>query len=173
MMLSSIKKFLIAITLILSSLGVVMAQEGHEGHAAGHEPAKKEKFDVGGMIMHHIKDDHGWEFAHGLTLPLPVILYSQDRGLEVFSSAHLAHGEVYNGYKNEHGKIHRVTEAGAIDEEAKVYDFSITKNVASLLMSAVWCSPRAVEAGRSSGPRRCVARIRSRSTATASRSTVP
>ncbi|PRY42940.1 ATP synthase F0 subcomplex A subunit [Spirosoma oryzae] len=137
MMQSSIKKFLIAITLILSSLGVVMAQEGHEGHAAGHEPAKKEKFDVGGMIMHHIKDDHGWEFAHGLTLPLPVILYSQDRGLEVFSSAHLAHGEVYNGYKNEHGKIHRVTETGALDEEAKVYDFSITKNVASLLLSAV------------------------------------
>ena len=42
--------------------------------------------------MHHIKDDHGWEFAHGVTLPLPVILYSKDRGLEVFSSSRLAHG---------------------------------------------------------------------------------
>ena len=86
--------------------------------------------------MHHIKDDYGWEFAHGVTLHLPVILYSADRGLEMFSSSHLAHGEVHDGYKNVHGKIHRVNEAGVVDEEAKFYNFSITKNVASLFLSA-------------------------------------
>lgn len=139
MMRSLYKKVLVATALILSSLVSVQAQEGHEGHQAAeaHAPAKAGKFDVGSMIMHHIKDDHGWEFAHGVTLPLPVILYSADRGVEVFSSARLAHDEVYNGYKNVHGKIHRVTATGAVDEEAKVYDFSITKNVASLLLSAV------------------------------------
>jgi F-type H+-transporting ATPase subunit a len=142
MMRSAINKILLATALILSSLAGVQAQEhAHEGEAhAQHEgaaPAEKGKFNVGDMIMHHIKDDHGWEFAHGVTLPLPVILYSQDRGLELFSSSHLAHGEVYNGYKNEHGKIHRVDAAGKTDHEAKVYDFSITKNVASLLLSAV------------------------------------
>ncbi|MCL4168097.1 UNVERIFIED_CONTAM: hypothetical protein GTU68_037845 [Idotea baltica] len=46
------------------------------------------------MIMHHILDEHGWEFAHGVKLPLPVILYS-------------------------------------------LWDFSITKNVASLFLSAI------------------------------------
>ncbi|GAB3959895.1 F0F1 ATP synthase subunit A [Spirosoma harenae] len=142
MMRSSINRFLVATALILSSLISVQAQEhNHEGEQhAQHDAeahADKGKFNVGDMIMHHIKDDHGWEFAHGVTLPLPVILYSNDRGLEVFSSSHLAHGEVYNGYKNEHGKIHRVDEAGKTDHEAKVYDFSITKNVASLLLSAV------------------------------------
>ncbi|MBD2701788.1 F0F1 ATP synthase subunit A [Spirosoma sp. BT702] len=141
MMRSGINRILLVVALILSSLVGVRAQEHeHSGEPhtehAGDEAAKKGKFDVGSMIMHHIKDDHGWEFAHGVTLPLPVILYSSDRSLEVFSSSRLAHGEVYNGYKNEHGKIHRVHEGGEASHEAKVYDFSITKNVASLLLSA-------------------------------------
>ncbi len=133
MMRSVINKILLATALILSSFIGVQAQE-HEGEThANHEgaaPAKKGKFDVGAMIMHHIKDDHGWELAHGLTIPLPVILYSQDQGVEVFSSSQLAHGQAYNGYKIEHGKIHRA-------DEAKFYDFSITKNVASLFLSAI------------------------------------
>lgn len=134
MMRSVLNKFLLAIALVFSSLASVQAQEhGHEGEA----PHKKEGFNVGEMIMHHIKDEHGWELAHGLTIPLPVILYSDDRGVEVFSSARLAHDAVYNGYKQEHGKIHRVNQAGEVEEGVKLYDFSITKNTASLLLSAV------------------------------------
>ncbi|MGV3559438.1 F0F1 ATP synthase subunit A [Larkinella arboricola] len=130
-----IRKGFLSIALFLSALVAVNAQhEDHNGHAA----AEGEKeFNVGDMIMHHIKDDHGWEFAHGLTLPLPVILYSEDRGLEVFSSSRLAHGEVYNNYKLEHGKIHRLTADGKEDHSAHLYNFSITKNVASLLLSAI------------------------------------
>lgn len=137
----SINRFLLVTALILSSLVGVQAQEHHpEGEAnvpqLGGEEAAKGKFNVGDMIMHHIKDDYGWEFAHGFTLHLPVILYSADRGLEMFSSSHLAHGEIHDGYKNVHGKIHRVNEAGVVDEGAKLYNFSITKNVASLFLSA-------------------------------------
>jgi F-type H+-transporting ATPase subunit a len=98
---------------------------------------EKKKFNVGDMIMHHIKDDHGWEFAHGVTLPLPVILYTQDRGLEVFSSSNFAHEASYNGYVKEHNKIYRAGASGEPDKTFKVYDFSITKNVASLMLSAV------------------------------------
>jgi len=132
---SLVTRFFVVTALLLSSLGAAWAQEHHDEGAAGHEA--KQEFSVGDMIMHHIRDDHGWEFAHGLTLPLPVILYSADRGLEVFSSAKLAHGAVYNDYKLEHGKIHRVTADGQQDHSAHVYDFSITKNVASLLLSAI------------------------------------
>ena len=136
MMRSVINKVLLITALLLSSFAGVRAQEvGHEGEEPKH--SAQEKFNVGAMIMHHIKDEHGWEFAHGLTLHLPVILYSKDRGLEVFSSARLADGAVYNGYKQEHGKIHRFDAAGHVDHEAKIYDFSITKNVASLLLSVV------------------------------------
>lgn len=131
---SVINKILLSTALILSTLAISQAQEpGHEGEASG----QKGKFNVGDMIMHHIKDEHGWELAHGVTIPLPVILYSADRGVELFSSSRLADDQVYNGYKQEHGKIHRVDAAGKEVEEAKIYDFSITKNVASLLLSAV------------------------------------
>ena len=137
MMRSTINKILVAIALILGSVvGAYAQEEGHEGEV----PAKhgeKEGFNVGAMIMHHIKDEHGWELAHGVTLHLPVILYSKERGLEVFSSSNLANEQVYKGYIQEHGKIHRVDEAGKVDHEAKFYNFSITKNVASLLLSAV------------------------------------
>lgn len=141
---SLLHKVLLASALLISPFTTVFAQEHeHEGEAthtqaqAHGAETKKEGFNVGEMIMHHIRDDHGWEFAHGLKLPLPVILYSEDRGLEVFSSSKLDHEATYEGYKLVHGKVHRVNEAGEEDHHAKVYDFSITKNVASLLLSAV------------------------------------
>lgn len=138
MMRSILNRFLLAIALVMSPVAFSLAQEhGHEGEGSEQGETRKEGFNVGEMIMHHIKDEHGWELAHGVTIPLPVILYSPDRGLEVFSSSRLAHGQVYNGYKQEHGKIHRVDATGNVDDEARLYDFSITKNVASLLLSAI------------------------------------
>ncbi len=131
MLRSIIYKSLFAFALIISSFTTILAQESHEEHA------KSEKFNVGGMIMHHIKDDHGWELAHGLTIPLPVILYTKDQGLKIFSSSAFGHDGTHDGFINEHGKIHRLGADGKVDEEAKVYDFSITKNVASLILSAV------------------------------------
>ena len=129
-----IRKAFLSIVLFLSTLVAVTAQhDEHQDHGATGE---KKKFNVGDMIMHHIKDDHGWEFAHGLTLPLPVILYTQDRGLDVFSSSHFAHEANYDGYVKEHNKIYRAGANGEADKTIKVYDFSITKNVASLLLSA-------------------------------------
>lgn len=92
-----------------------------------------------GFIMHHIKDSHEWHFATfghtHVTLPLPVIIYSSDRGIEVFSSSdfkdHETHefGAEHEGYYiNEHDKIH------AVDESRTIVDLSITKNVAMLFL---------------------------------------
>ena len=90
------------------------------------------------FILHHIQDEHQWHFATlghtEVTLPLPVILYSPDQGVEVFSSSNFfdeAHEPVaYNGYEiDEHNHV------VATDEGRTVYDFSITKNVASLFVS--------------------------------------
>ncbi|QCK13811.1 F0F1 ATP synthase subunit A [Mangrovivirga cuniculi] len=94
-----------------------------------------ESFNPGTMIMHHIQDDYIWHFwdGHYGTLYLPVILYSDDRGLEVFSSSNFYNEDhelvTYNGYEIDHGSIHRV------DSEVKVWDFSITKNVAFLFIT--------------------------------------
>ena len=123
------------------------AQHDTAQHAATAEVNSHEKkegeFNVTETILEHLKDDHSWHLWGHTSLPLPVILYS-DKGLEVFSSARLVDEHhapaVYNGnysYKTIEGKIRVVNPDGAVNSElsAKVWDFSITKNVASLLLT--------------------------------------
>jgi F-type H+-transporting ATPase subunit a len=91
--------------------------------------------DVSQVILHHVQDDHVWHFADGLVLPLPVIVYSDSLGLEVFSSANFYDADhniiPYNGYSLEHGHIY----LGA--SKKAVLDFSITKNVAMLFVNVL------------------------------------
>lgn len=93
-----------------------------------------EKFDPSAMISHHISDAHSWEIFHGLTVHLPVIIYSEQKGLDVFSSANFyneAHEVVpYNGYVMEHEHI-------SLADGTHVFDISLTKNVLFLLMNSV------------------------------------
>ena len=109
------------------------ATEAVTSHSEAGEAHEEGKLDLGHLIMHHIGDDHKWEFAHGKAIYLPCIVKTE-KGIEVFSSSNLEdeHGNPveYNGLKLEHGKIHAV-------DGSHVLDFSITKNVASLLISAV------------------------------------
>lgn len=94
------------------------------------------KFNASEVILHHVMDDHIWHFfdGHYGTLYLPVIVYSSERGLDVFSSSNFYdehHAVVeYNGYKLEHNHIY-LAESGK-----SVLDISITKNVAMLLINA-------------------------------------
>lgn len=92
-----------------------------------------ESFDPGEMIMHHVKDDHTWHFFGDVTLYLPVIVYSEEKGLDVFMSSKFFnenHERVpYKGYVLDHGHI--TTESGG-----HVMDFSITKNVAFLILNS-------------------------------------
>jgi len=116
--------------------GTVAEGINDQEHKIEHNLEESEaKFDIGNMIMHHIADSHEWEMTHGVIIPLPVILYSADRGIEIFSSSnfHNEHHE-YNGYHLVHGDSEQIV---PVDESRKVYDFSITKNVASMLLSAV------------------------------------
>ncbi len=97
----------------------------------------EEEFNPGDMIMHHIQDDHIWHFfdGHYGTLYLPIIVYSEGNGLEVFSSANFydEHHNVveYKGYKLDHGHI------SVVGSTVHVWDFSITKNVAMLFINAL------------------------------------
>lgn len=110
----------------------------------GAEP-KEEKFNAGKMIVEHITDAHDWhlwgEGESTVAIPLPVILYT-DKGLDVFMSSNFHHGhEKVEGkytYALEEGKVVAVNADGTVNEEANahIYDFSITKNVASLMFSA-------------------------------------
>ncbi|MFO7745181.1 MAG: F0F1 ATP synthase subunit A [Psychroflexus sp.] len=117
-----------------------------------------ESFNPTEMIMHHISDSHGWHFfgegEDSFTLPLPVILWT-DKGLTSFMSSEFHHdveGEYVvesNGQKfvNYHEKIYVLNEGESalkFDEEShaalnanRPFDISITKNVASMLISAI------------------------------------
>jgi F-type H+-transporting ATPase subunit a len=104
----------------------------------GHEPV--ENFDAAEVIMEHIKDGHEFHFATigetHVTIPLPVIVYSPQRGLDAFMSSKFHHGhDAYKGYKLEHGKIVAVDAQGNIDESVKVYDISITRNVVQMIIA--------------------------------------
>jgi F-type H+-transporting ATPase subunit a len=119
--------FFALILVVLSGIfsSVLAAEE--PGHRA-------EPFNASEVILHHVMDDHQWHFADWLVMPLPVIVYSSEKGLDVFSSSRFYdehHNSVeYNGYKLEHNHI------TLADSGKAVLDLSITKNVAMLLINA-------------------------------------
>ena len=90
-------------------------------------------------IMHHIADAHDWhlwgEGDNSFSIPLPVILYTSE-GVDVFMSSDFHHGHstvqkdnrIYSIDSHSH-----ITEASGLD----ILDISITKNVASMLLSLI------------------------------------
>ncbi len=79
---------------------ISFAQETHDSlNTATHESVESAEFDAGKMIMDHISDAHGWHLWGETEIPLPIIVYSSDRGLSVFSSGRFHHGHsTYNCY---------------------------------------------------------------------------
>ncbi len=146
------KSFIVAafgLFFVLSGNVLFAQHEATSAAVAEHSTAPvEEKFNPGEAILHHIADAHEWHFFsvkksdgtefHG-TLPLPVIVYTAERGgLNVFMSSAFHHGEAaHNGLKLEHGKIVAVDDAGNVDENIKVYDFSMTKNVVQLIIALI------------------------------------
>ena len=110
------------LALLLLSPAISFATEGEES----------EGFNPSEMIDHHVGDSHSWEIFHGMTVHLPVIIYSEEKGLDVFSSSNFynEHHEVvpYDGYVMEHEHI-------SLESGEQLYDISITKNVFFLLLT--------------------------------------
>lgn len=124
----------------------VEAHDAHDKHGGG-------GFNAGDMIMHHVLDAHEIHFmtfnegapeeSH-LSIPLPIILYS-DNGLEIFSSSKFHnHEHKYGRYIMHHEKIYIANEEGGLDfnekhepTNAQPLDFSITKTVAGMLLAVL------------------------------------
>lgn len=134
--LSLSKRFTPYVVLLLSLFpGSVSAlQQEHEMRE--NVALEEEEFNASQVILHHVMDDHIWHlWDHGGTVYLPIIVYSGERGLDVFSSHHFYdehHNTVpYIGYELDEDN-HIVLEASG----ASVLDLSVTKNVAMLLINA-------------------------------------
>ena len=126
------KPFWITKTAFLTLFFVVFASFSNLLKAS-EEGTKSEEVNMSDVALHHVMDDHQWHFTDHLVLPLPIIVYSSEKGLDIFSSSNFfnEHHEVeYDGYKLEHNHI-TLAESGNA-----VLDLSITKNVAMLLINA-------------------------------------
>jgi F-type H+-transporting ATPase subunit a len=121
------------------------------GFASEEDPKEDKPFDTKELIFHHIKDSHSFHIAGDLSMPLPVILWTNN-GLVTFMSGEFHHdveGKTIvemNGLKfvNLHDKIYQLN-AGASEvsfdkdhhatNALRPLDFSITKNVFSMFLS--------------------------------------
>lgn len=125
---------------------------GETGHS------EKKKFDATELINDHIGDSHEFHIAdwngHPITFYLPVILWTNS-GLEIFSSEQFHHdNEAHHAIDVNGQKLVRYNEViyyadkfetltadqkknGAFEFDARPFDFSITKNVFSMFMSAI------------------------------------
>ena len=112
----------------------------NENHAviAPHEIIKDSNatLNIAAIAMEHISDSHFWHvYGDGhdaVSFPLPVIIYSNINGLQIFMSSKFNHGhDAYGNYSIIDEKI--VTS----NPSESIFDISITKNVAQLLFSAL------------------------------------
>jgi F-type H+-transporting ATPase subunit a len=96
--------------------------------------SKENGFNPTPHILHHIADSYEWHLWGDVSIPLPVILYTEGNW-DVFMSSDFHHGKskVIKGdrtYKIDH---HHIIE----ENNKKFINLSITKNVASMLFSAL------------------------------------
>ncbi|HET9431581.1 MAG TPA: F0F1 ATP synthase subunit A [Chitinophagaceae bacterium] len=121
------------------------------GNGGGEKEGESKKFNAAEVIFGHVLNGHEFHFFN-LSIPLPIILYSPQRGMSTFMSSRFHHGEeAHNGYMilNKHNmaemgldpkKYHEedivpVDANGRIDESVAVYDISLTRNVVQMLLA--------------------------------------
>lgn len=153
--------FAAILSFLLPTLAISSSTTSASDHTkAGHHAMADEEENINDVIMHHIADAHDFHIldwkGHPVSLPLPVILYT-DKGLVTFMSSafhHDDHGRVVvqaagQKFVKHHGKIYFASDEedahgayltyndeGAVTN-AKPLDFSITKNVFSLILTAL------------------------------------
>ena len=119
---------LVALMAFAAPLSAAQAQEG--------------EVDVAEMLFGHIGDSYGWHITDWngshITIPLPCIVHSST-GWHVFMSSKVEHGHEYEGLflaedGRYEGKIVERVEDGTL---VRPFDISITKNVASLMITAL------------------------------------
>ena len=127
---------------------LLSAVYGGQPLKAADDPGEEKTFDPGSFIFDHIADAYDWHLfdidGRHYSVPLPVILYTREKGLNVFFSHRFDHGHAaYRGFRIEtegpdKGKIVVAREDGTTDPDAAMpLDLSITKNVTGMLFAAI------------------------------------
>lgn len=134
------KPFLLSFALLFTMS--VFGNEPNESDSKNNVPesGKPEKFNAGKFIIDHVTDKYEWHLwgshENPTSIPLPVILYSSEKGLTIFLSSKFEHEA---NEKESYYKGYKLNDKGHIESENNFafYDFSITKAVAGLLLSSL------------------------------------
>jgi F-type H+-transporting ATPase subunit a len=143
-----------SVFLILFSTSVSAQQDSLKKEA-------KPAFDAKEIIFGHVLNNHDFHIIdfvgdngvkHPVSIPLPVILYSKQRGLSAFMSSRFHHGEKnYDNYmmltsekidelkldptKYSAQDIVAINDNGIIDPSIRIYDISLTRNVVQMFIA--------------------------------------
>ncbi len=153
----SCKHFFFLFVLVFGLLGQVnssVAQTPENNAAPAKEMPSGQKEEEKGiniteLVFGHVSDSHEWHFfstksedgkENAFAIPLPMIIYQPGKGLSVFSSSHFEEwhkdatgAQISNTYEGLH--LEKVMKEKVIAEDGSpVYDFSLTKNVISMLI---------------------------------------
>jgi len=133
--------FILVLTGFLST-GVSMS---NNTDSALDENESSKKFEPSKFILEHVSDAYEWHIATfgetHVSVPLPIILYSSNSGLNVFMSSKFHHGhEAYNNFRIEHegengGKIVELNSNGEVIDLP--VDLSITKTVTGIFVNVI------------------------------------
>jgi F-type H+-transporting ATPase subunit a len=109
--------------------------------AHNEEAVVEKKFDVKEFIFSHAGDSYGWHITTWgdthITIPLPIIAYSKEKGWNFFLSSSLHHGEYKGFYIAQEGEYKgKLVERNASGEEVRPLDLSLTKNAAALIINS-------------------------------------
>lgn len=133
---------------LVTSLLTVLLIAGFRPGAMGADAsvsADNGSFNAGKFVIEHVSDAYEWHITSfgdtHISVPLPVILYSETKGLNIFLSNRFHHGhDAWRGFAIAHeapyeGKIVELDESGNI--MGRPWDFSITKTVAGMFSGAL------------------------------------
>jgi F-type H+-transporting ATPase subunit a len=109
-----------------------------------HPEGEKPELNVRELILDHVSDGYDWHITsfgrRHISIPLPVIVKGRESGWHVFLSSKFHHGhEAYQGFSIAKEGVHKgkIIETLASGEEVRPWDFSLTKNAVSLIMSSI------------------------------------
>ena len=127
-----LKKHILRSTLILLLMFVSATNSIAENNSESR--AEVGSYNPTPDILHHIQDSYEWHLWGSVSIPLPVILYTEGEW-DIFMSSRFHHGEskVIKGdriYKIDH---HHIVE----ENNKKIFNLSVTKNVASMILSTL------------------------------------
>lgn len=100
--------------------------------SAQNQADKDDKIDIPGIVLEHMSDAYEWHIltwnGKHISIPLPIILRSQDTGKWIFCSSNtLPEGFYFN--EEHHGKIYEKMPDGSV---VRPLDLSVTKVVAQI-----------------------------------------